>query len=284
MGQLQTLWIFFLISQRAEDTKAAGESLEPPLHLGDPRHKLDPWCMKNAYARPGRHAARGPGCSCFRNKGNDIHGIPQQRKCGSSLLRKLHSTASSETTQTHCGHSTLICGFPTRGLAHIYQPFSQGAPTSFSLHNLWEASNGKSESPPPSSLVWLRNPAGRLSQTGHFSSHPLNFTKFKHSTAMYVLSAQFHQPYCCSLAPAMRSFHAASQDGGCSMAAGITETMTNEEGVKRDSTNKQLCAFEYGLKTSDLSLCLCFYSLPSQQKIKFAVNMSWWKEFKWYFE
>lgn len=103
--------------------------LSPPTHTfarpeTQTRSMMHEKCL--CQARPGRQAAREPGRSCFRNKGNDIHGIPQQRKCGSSLLCKLHSTASSETTQTHCGHSTSICGFPTRGLAHIYQPFSRG--------------------------------------------------------------------------------------------------------------------------------------------------------------
>jgi hypothetical protein len=164
--------------------RAAGKSWDLTWRLGDLRHKLDAWCMKNPCARPGRRGARGPGCSGFRNKGNDIHGIPQQRKQGSSLLCKLHSTASSETTQNRCGHLTSICGFPTRGLAHIYQPFSQGPPNHFQSpwfvrSLLWEL-----ESLPSYSLVWLCNLAGRLSWARRFSLCPLNFSKFKHNTVM----------------------------------------------------------------------------------------------------
>lgn len=48
--------------------------------------------------------------------------------------------------------------------------------------------------------------------------------------------------------------------------------MTNENGVKRACSNKQLDAWKYSLKTSDLSLPSVFS--PPKQKIKFAVNMS----------
>jgi hypothetical protein len=118
------------------------ENTENPLHLGGLRDRVGLQCMKNASARPGRHAANRPGCSYFRKKGNDFHGILLQRKHGSSILNKLHSSASSETTQTHCGHSTSFCGFPIMSLTHIYQPFSQGVPASFCLHNLWTAPMG----------------------------------------------------------------------------------------------------------------------------------------------
>lgn len=155
-----------------------------------------------------------------------------------------------------------------------------GPPTSFGRHNLWELRD--SASPPPRSLVWLCNLAGRLSRTRRFSSlHPLNVIKLKRNCSQDSISSAL-----LSLGPCNEGFAdgPSGRRAQRSTAAGIPGTVTNEEGANRGCANKQLYACESSLKTSALSLPLCFHSLPPQQKIKFAMDMSWWKEFKWYFE
>lgn len=139
----------------------------------------------------------------------------------------------------------------------------RGPPTSFGCHNLWELWD--SASPPPPSLVWLGNLAGRLSRMRCFSSlHPLNVTNLKHNAVLFsglnLISLIVPRPLQWGLCPT------APQDGGRSaagIAAGIAGTVTNEEGVKRGCANKQLYACESSLKTSALSLPPLFSFPPS---------------------
>lgn len=83
-----------------------------------------------------------------------------------------------------------------------------GPPTSFGRHNLWELRD--SASPPPRSLVWLCNLAGRLSRTRRFSSlHPLNVIKLKRNCSQDSISSAV-----LSLGPWNEGFADGPSDGG----------------------------------------------------------------------
>lgn len=291
MGQLWTLWIFFspvLVSFKTQSCWRVLR-LSPPhthTHLQDLRHKLDPWCMKNACARPGQ-AGRQP-------ESQAVH-VSETR---AMISMESHSRGSA--APAYCVSYTLrllqrqhkptvvtrppSVAFPPGVWPTFINHSPGGPPTSFGRHNLWELWD--SASPPPRSLVWLCNLAGRLSRTRRFSSlQPVNVIKLKRN-ARPVLRTQSHQPYC-PLAPAMRALLAAPQDGGRSaVQQQVSQGQWQTRKVSTEVVQINSCVLVSPAWRPQLFLSPSVFipSLPPQQKIKFAVDMSWWKEFKWYFE